>query len=695
MASLLLLLTVPVVLLTRYWLIQNAKVQTAARLAQAQKVTISAIDFWLRDQFLFATKTASNPEASQIVRLLAAVEIHDDTALQRPSSQQNEIRSLLGKLLTSPGSEYAVIDSHGSINVATEPQFESSAIPITKHCRGVLKKGLPALSRPFRLSVSIDSSDIDSDFRMAIVAPLQNSFDDVGAIARVIKVDDYFGKLLSQSRFGISGESYAIDRQGTLLTRSRFESELVETGRLADGESSVLKISAIVPESPASSKPTSEQTTQPLTRLADSLTRGGFGDDVDGYRNYMGTDVVGSWKWLDRYDLGIATEMSMDEAYGSIDQLTKFALVGLLISLCSSLSVAAFARLWRTPKDLPEQSQTQTGNRSLGQYELKQRIGRGGMGTVFLGSHRWLDRPVAIKVLENADATERSLARFQREVRLSAKLLHPNTIEIYDFGRTDEGTFYYVMEYVDGISLEQLVDYYDRQPSDRVIYLLVQICGSIAEAHEAGLVHRDIKPANVLLTSRSGIHDLVKVVDFGLAKQLDHETAQLTRTDSLTGTPLYMAPESIRDAASAGVLSDIYSIGAVGYTLLCGSPPFIGESSDVCVQKLYHEVESPAFRIGRTVSDDLQAVLLRCLRRDPKERPQSAKELAAMLLSCADSPHWTQADAGIWWREIFDGPYLEDFEAILQSETSDNTRGNTAINATRPPNIAPGASTAS
>ena len=162
------------------------------------------------------------------------------------------------------------------------------------------------------------------------------------------------------------------------------------------------------------------------------------------------------------------------------------------------------------------------------------------------------------------------------------------------------------------------------------------------------MIHRDIKPANILLTSRAGIHDLVKVLDFGLAKQLDHESMQLTRTDSLTGTPLFMAPESIRDAAAAGVLSDVYSIGAVGYTLLCGSPPFFGDSTDVCARKLHEVPEPPRFRINAPLPDDLQLVLMRCLSLDPKDRPQSAKQLASELLRCADSNLWTQADAALW-----------------------------------------------
>lgn len=303
------------------------------------------------------------------------------------------------------------------------------------------------------------------------------------------------------------------------------------------------------------------------------------------------------------------------------------------------------------------------------------------MGTVYLGSHGLLRRKVAIKVLGNAEATERSLARFQREVQLSASLMHPNTIEIFDFGRTDDGTFFYVMEFVNGISLEQLVDHYGRQPAERVIYLMMQICGSIAEAHQAGMVHRDIKPANILLTSRSGIHDLVKVLDFGLAKQLDHDSLQITRTDSLTGTPLYMSPESIRDASSADRLSDLYSIGAVGYTLLCGRPPFEGPSSaDVCAAKLHREAEWPEEKIAQPLARDLQSVIMRCIDRDPAKRPLSVNALVHELAQCETPTPWSQQDAALWWREIFDGPYVEELQIDDADSTSaGGTKGDTAV----------------
>ncbi|MDM4017665.1 serine/threonine protein kinase [Roseiconus lacunae] len=665
----------------------------------------AVIDLWLRQQIAIAVQMASGPSVRQAVSdSFETIPQLDapapDTVQGLPAATMSSSTATVGRRLLS---EWAILNEDGQVVFATEPNFVGESIAISRHCRKLLNDGHPTvlMSPSARSSNRTSSDQTDTNaashtesFVMPLV-PIRDGLRTIGAVVCFIDADEEFSQLFRHSSFGGGGEAYAFDRRGTLLTESRYEPWLRTAGLLSEDERSSMHIQLRDPGFDLRDRrsPDSSPTRWPLTRMADSATRGGYGQDLDGYRNYLGRPVVGAWHWLDNYDIGLAAEVSWERTFSPmrwVDRLTWGGAILASLGIMAIFAGPSLIGLIRINKNSPR-----VLDRHLGPYELTQRIGRGGMGTVYLGTHRLLDRPVAIKVLENADATERSLTRFRREVRLSANLMHPNTIEIYDIGATDEGTFYYVMEYVDGISLEQLVDFYDRQPADRVIYLLVQICGSISEAHEAGLVHRDIKPANVLLTSRSGIHDLIKVVDFGLAKQLDQESVQLTRTDSLTGTPMYMSPESIRDAASAGVWSDIYSIGAVGYTLLCGTPPFVGDSADVCVRKLHESPERPDARIGSPLPEDLQQVLLRCLRQDPKDRPQSAKELASLLLACADSPHWTQADAGIWWREIFDGPYLEDFEAILESAGEGDTRGDTAVNELRSPQTAPGDTTAS
>lgn len=693
-ASLLVVVLLGVTLYVGWLVRESVRESIRNSLQTVLAANINALELWLTEQRETAKQYAAEDRLRSIaVEVLRRHSRTDDEApsaatIESGSNETDYLRELTRRLDDAGYLGWAIVDPLGRVLQSSGGRFNQGTIPLGKKLFDRLTAGKASVTRPFEILIRSDGPDDDRQSSLAVMcalAPVRNDLQTNGSLALMIDPSQQFSKILSVAQMGDSGETYAFDSQALMISRSRFESQLARAGLLTAGESSPLKVHVRDPNVDIRELDTAPgvPTTWAMTRMADSASRGGDGYDVVGYNNYCGVPVVGAWRWLPDYDFGVASELDVDEAFAPL-QILRNSFVALLAAVLIAAAVL-LALAWITrPRDV-DSERVEELKRRLGQYDLRQRIGRGGMGTVYLGAHGLLDRKVAIKVLENADATERSLARFQREVQLSARLMHPNTIEIYDFGRTEEGTFFYVMEFVDGISLEQLVDYYGRQPAERVIYLLLQICGSISEAHAAGMVHRDIKPANVLLTSRSGIHDLVKVLDFGLAKQIDQESMQLTRVDSLTGTPLYMSPEAIRDAASADALSDIYSIGAVGYTLLTGTAPFDGESStDVCARKLHEEPESPEQKVGQPLARDLQSILLRCLKLDPSQRPQSVQQLATELLGCKDSPHWTQADAALWWREIFDGPYLDDFEFNDAEASSDGTQGDTAVNEKRP-----------
>jgi serine/threonine-protein kinase len=291
--------------------------------------------------------------------------------------------------------------------------------------------------------------------------------------------------------------------------------------------------------------------------------------------------------------------------------------------------------------------------RQLGQYTLEERIGIGGMGEVHRARHALLRRPVAVKLLPPEQSGGSSAERFDREAQLTALLTHPNTVAVYDYGRTSDGVFYYVMELLDGVDLEELVREEGPQPPARVAHILRQVCGSLAEAHDLGLIHRDIKPANVILTRRWGLADVVKVVDFGLVKDLAAGPgAGLTAENTLTGTPLYMAPEAIRSAKGVRASSDLYAVGALGYFLLTGQAVFEGESVvEVAGHHLHTAPTPPSKRLGRPVPEALEAVILSCLEKDPGDRPRSAAVLLAKLEDLPGVPEWTQAEAQQRWEE--------------------------------------------
>ncbi len=319
--------------------------------------------------------------------------------------------------------------------------------------------------------------------------------------------------------------------------------------------------------------------------------------------------------------------------------ITFVMMLGFIVFVCVVISRVIFG----LRKEVSEA-------RRLGQYVLEGKIGEGGMGEVYRARHGMMRRPSALKLLRADRAREGSVARFEREVQLTSRLTHPNTITIFDYGRTDDGTFYYAMELLDGANLQDIVESTGPLPPARVVHILTLACGALTEAHDIGLIHRDIKPANIILCKQGGERDVVKLLDFGLVKELDvDEDVKLTGASTLTGSPQYMAPEAIRAASSVDVRTDIYALGAVGYFLLAGSELFDGKSIiEVCSQHL-HDEPAPLSSRGVKVPAELEAVVLACLEKDPERRPQTAKELRGRLAACGIEA-WTSDQAHDWWK---------------------------------------------
>lgn len=283
----------------------------------------------------------------------------------------------------------------------------------------------------------------------------------------------------------------------------------------------------------------------------------------------------------------------------------------------------------------------------LGPYTLEEKIGEGGMGAVYRARHAMLRRPAAIKILPPDRTSENDLARFEREAQLTSQLTHPNTVSIFDYGRTAHRGFYYVMEYLDGYNLHQLVKEHGPLPPGRAVHILVQVCGALAEAHQLGLVHRDIKPDNIILTTRVDEPDVAKLVDFGLVRSASEDSA-VTLGRAIVGTPGYMAPETLR-GGEVDARSDLYAVGAVAYFLLTGRSVFPGKALvDVARRHIFEEPPSPS-RIATTVPPQLDAIVLRCLAKAPAERYPSAVALRDDLLACAALVPFDPTEARRWW----------------------------------------------
>ena len=264
---------------------------------------------------------------------------------------------------------------------------------------------------------------------------------------------------------------------------------------------------------------------------------------------------------------------------------------------------------------------------------------------------------------------EISTKRFEREVRHTSTLTHPNTVAIYDYGRTPEGNFYYAMEYLPGVDLDELIQADGPMHQGRAVHVLRQACGALAEAHEKGLVHRDIKPSNLMLTHRGGLFDFLKVLDFGLVRNVDQSaTMNLTSDDVLVGTPLYMAPEAFKDPTDLTAKADVYSLGAVAYYMLAGEHAFMAPGlTEVIGKHLSGSYPPLEERRGEAIDGDLHALIVRCLEKKPEARP-SASELEDALEALRNVPSWSRADARAWWeanasQRDKDGSWIVDFAA--------------------------------
>jgi serine/threonine-protein kinase len=298
--------------------------------------------------------------------------------------------------------------------------------------------------------------------------------------------------------------------------------------------------------------------------------------------------------------------------------------------------------------------------RELGSYRLVERLGRGGMGEVWRAEHRLLARPAAIKLIRpevlggnDPEARRTLVRRFEREAQATAMMRSRHTIALYDFGVSEDGTFYHVMELLDGLDLHALVRRYGPVPAERAVYLLCQVCDSLAEAHEAGLIHRDIKPANIYSCRHGREADVVKVLDFGLVKHLEPAAPGaelLTAGDLSGGTPAFMAPEQALGEDRVDARSDLYAVGCVAYWLLTGTLVFEGSTPlETIVMHVHAQPDLPSRRTEQSIPAELETLILTCLAKDPAARPQTADELAARLAAVPLERRWTAEDARRWW----------------------------------------------
>jgi serine/threonine-protein kinase len=322
---------------------------------------------------------------------------------------------------------------------------------------------------------------------------------------------------------------------------------------------------------------------------------------------------------------------------------------GVVLTFPSAIAVFAAARATALQRRAFE---AERRAEQVGQYALKRKLGEGGMGEVWLAEHALLKRPCAVKFIRpELAAHSATAARFNREVQAVTGLTHPNTVRVYDYGRAEDGSFYYVMEYLDGPTLEELVRETGPLQPGRVVYLLRQVCGALVEAHAAGLVHRDLKPGNVIVAALGGQRDVAKLLDFGLVQDLSADADhRLTRVGTVLGTPAYMSPEQAAGESALDARGDVYGLGAVAFFALTGRPPFQGKTLGQLLAAHRSEPPPPLTDLRPDVPTDLAAVVARCLAKDPNDRFPAAADLDRALAQCGCAADWSAERAAEWWQ---------------------------------------------
>jgi serine/threonine-protein kinase len=347
-----------------------------------------------------------------------------------------------------------------------------------------------------------------------------------------------------------------------------------------------------------------------------------------------------------------ATAMGMNVAAAAADGvLGQRAIIRHLVEMAVWLTFAVIFGLYNSYRVHVLQTSAETA-RQLGQYRLVRKLGSGGMGDVYLAEHAMLRRPCAIKlILPERAGDGATLARFEREANATATLDHPNAVHLYDYGRAADGTFYCVMEYLPGVTLEELVTRHGVLPPERAVFLLRQLCSVLSSAHSAGLIHRDVKPGNVMVRDHGRQADFVTLLDFGLVHERAADPpARVTQDGVILGTPAYMSPEQANGLPGPGPPADLYSLGAVGYFLLTGRPPFDCDTTLRTLAAVLTREPEGIRNIRPELPVDLEQVILRCLAKDPANRFPSADALDAALAHC-HSAGWSHTRAEEWWQE--------------------------------------------
>jgi serine/threonine-protein kinase len=564
---------------------------------------VNALRVWIAEERADAERIARDPRVREAVAQLAR-------APRCAAAPRARLEAAIRPLLRDVGdATFNVVDRDGRLAATRFPEYCGLALhPEFRARLAPVFEGEARFVRPFRDEARVaGAARVRAGPPLAwVVAPVRDADASVIAALGVAQpVNAVFASILHAARTGESGDTYAFDEGGAILSAERF-GERSRFGEKAEG---------VV---------------------------------LDPYRSLRGVEVVGAARWLPDYGMGVAIEIGAEEAYAPLRYLNiAFGVVfGALVIAVFAAAATAFSVI-RLRREIG-------GGRKAGAYALERRIGEGGMATVYLARHDLLRRPAAVKLLKSTRSTDEMIGRFEREVQMASSLSHPNTVEIFDYGRTRDGLFYYAMEYLDGLTVSDVLARQNPIPVPRTIHILRQVCSALAEAHAKGIVHRDIKPENIMVCRYGGIYDHVKILDFGLVKHVSQKHSRdLTRGLRILGTPLYMAPERLRNPADVDARVDIYALGAVAFLMLTGKKLFESADDLALTSKILNdEAPRPSAVAPQPIPMELDLLVLSCLEKRREDRPQRVADLVEAFDALAAEHRWTQREAELWWAAL-------------------------------------------
>ena len=600
--------------------LHEVRATTLKSLLDAQAKTL---EVWIEDQKLRVKRLARDRQVLAHMRALVAIAQRADAIPEQycvAPARRPLVEQLDEALAGSGAVAFDLIGRSGRIIASRFPEYcglQVRSVPFARALEPVFE-GETRFIRPHGNAELLDQPPAALPLARPLVWVETPVFGAEGEVIAALGVGEYaheqFAAILAAGRSGTTGEVYAFDRAGSILSETRF---------------------------PA---------TDAASHLAASAQSGVAAGTYEGlllvpYVAYHGGGSIGAWRWLPEHDMGIAVEIGADEAYAPLVVLRTA--LGVVFGALVAAVIAALAAWFSAAK-----LRSESGRQRLGPYVLGERIGTGGAANIYLARHDLLKRPTAVKLLKASRATDEMVARFEREAQLASQLSHPNTVEIFDFGRAPGGLFYYAMEYLEGATVGDVVLRVGALPLARALHLLRQVCAGLAEAHGKGLVHRDVSPSNIMVCRHGGLYDFVKILDFGLVKNVASPQSQdITRTLRILGTVLYMAPERLRDPADVDPRADIYAVGAVAFLMLTGRRMF-GDVDEISLTSLV--LNEPAPRLSsaaaQPIPEALERLVAACLEKRRDDRPQDIGALLQVLDPLAHAAPWTQQDAEAAWQ---------------------------------------------